>query len=112
MADRPWAAAPDGLTLAVRLTPRAGRDRIDGIVAVDGRPVLAARVAAAPVEGAANRALLRLVAAALGVAKSAVTLEAGATARVKRLRVEGDPIALAGRLAAATGATPERRPVA
>ena len=98
MDERPWGAAPGGLRLAVRLTPRAGRDRIDGIAEADGRPVLVARVAAPPVEGAANAALVALVAKTLGVARSAVALEAGGTARVKRLRIAGDPESLAARL--------------
>jgi uncharacterized protein YggU (UPF0235/DUF167 family) len=51
--------------------------------------VLHVRVAAAPVDGAANTALIRLVAGALDVAPSAVRLVSGATSRVKRLEVTG-----------------------
>jgi len=75
---------------AVRLTPGASADRIDGWdVDADGRPVLKVRVRARPVEGEANAALLKLLAGALGVAKSAVSLERGGQSRIKRIGVAG-----------------------
>jgi uncharacterized protein len=93
---RPWAAAPDGLLVTVRLTPKGGRDAIDGIEPLaDGSTVLKVRVRAAPHEGAANDALIRLLAGALGMRRSAVELVAGASARVKRLKLAGDPQTLA-----------------
>jgi len=83
--------------LRVRLTPRAARDRLTGWR--DG--LLTARVAAAPVDGAANAALLALVARALGVPRSRVRLRSGASSREKTLEVEGlDQEAVAARLAA------------
>ena len=104
-ASRPWTATTDGLRLAVRLTPRGGRDALDGIeVLSDGKTVLKARVRAAPSEGEANAALLTLLARELGVSRSAVTLATGATARVKLLAIAGDPAALAARLEAACAA--------
>ena len=76
--------------LTVRLTPKGGRDGIDGIEQrADGRYVLKVRVRAAASAGEANAALIRLVAKTLGVAPRAVSLVAGETARIKRLRVEG-----------------------
>lgn len=69
----------------VRLTPRAGRDVIDG---VDSEGRLRVRVAAPPVDGAANDALLRLLAVALAVPRGSVALENGATSRVKRIRLD------------------------
>jgi uncharacterized protein len=91
----PWAAAPGGIALAVRLTPKGGRDAIDGVErTADGRAVLKVRVAAPPSEGEANDALIRLVAKALSVPPRDVALAAGATARVKRLTVAGDPVRL------------------
>ena len=57
----------------------------------DGRSVLKARVRAAPSEGEANDALCRLIAKAMGVPPRDVALAAGATARVKRLAIAGDP---------------------
>lgn len=71
--------------ISVRLTPRGGRDAIDGW---DG-DVLRVRVSAAPVDGKANDALVRLLAKALGVAPSRVTLVAGAQARMKVVEVAG-----------------------
>ena len=80
-----------GVALSVRLTPKGGRDAIDGIeVLSDGRPVLKARVRAAPSEGEANAALCRLIAKAVGVPPRDVSLAAGATARIKRLAIAGD----------------------
>ena len=93
--QRPWAPSPAGVTLSVRLTPKGGRDAIDGIAQLaDGRCVLKARVAAAPSEGEANTALIRLIAKAVGVPARGVTLTAGATSRVKQIAVAGHAPAL------------------
>ncbi len=97
-AALPWRETADGVDLAVRLTPRGGAARIEGVAEWDGQPVLRVRVAAPPVEGAANDALVAFLAKALGLPRSAVTLVAGDRARVKRLRLRGT--GLAGRLAA------------
>jgi uncharacterized protein len=91
-AVRPWSAVAGGVALAVRLTPKGGRDAIDGVeLLADGRSVLKARVRAAPSEGEANTALLRLIAKAVGVPPRDVALAAGATARIKRLMIAGEP---------------------
>lgn len=93
--ERPWQPTVGGIALTVRLTPKGGRDGIDGVEALsDGRPVLKARVRAAPSEGEANDALCRLIAKALGVPARDVALAAGATARIKRLTVAGGSDAL------------------
>jgi uncharacterized protein YggU (UPF0235/DUF167 family) len=85
-----------GLLLAVRLTPRAGRDAVDDVGALaDGRAVALIRVRALPAEGEANAALTALLAKRLRVPKSAVTIAAGHSARVKQVRIAGDPDALA-----------------
>lgn len=95
MAARPWSLTADGVALMVRLTPKGGRDTIGGIDALaDGRTVLVARVRAAPADGEANAALIRLIAKTAGVPPRDVTLAAGATARLKRLTVSGDGPAL------------------
>jgi uncharacterized protein (TIGR00251 family) len=100
VADPPWQVAANGLALTVRLTPKGGRDAIDGVERMaDGRSVLKVRVRAAPSEGEANDALVRLMAKALGVAPRQVTLAAGATARIKRLEIAGAGPALAAALA-------------
>jgi len=78
----------------VRLTPRGGRDEIDGVV----EGALRARVAAAPVDGAANDALCRLIARELDVAPTTVELVAGASGRRKRIAVRGiEPASLLAR---------------
>lgn len=86
-----WAERDDGIVLAVRVTPRAGRDTL--MAGTDAH--FAARLAAAPVDGKANAALVALIAATFDVPKRAVTLIAGETARLKRLHVAGDRHTLA-----------------
>ena len=91
MAGKPWSLTADGVVLTIRLTPKGGRDAIDGVdVLADGRPVLVVRVRAAPADGEANLALIRLVAKAVGVPPRDVAIVAGATARLKRLLISGD----------------------
>jgi uncharacterized protein (TIGR00251 family) len=95
MTAQPWAAVDGGVALAVRLTPKGGRNAIDGIERLaDGRAVLKVRVAAPPSEGEANVALIRLVAKALRVPPRDVALAAGASGRVKRLTIAGDSAVL------------------
>lgn len=97
--DPPWRKLPDGITLAIRLTPKGGRDAIDGIEQLaDGQSVLKARVRAPASDGEANDALIRLIAKAVGVAPRDVSLVAGASARLKRLKVGGAVEALVAAL--------------
>ena len=78
------------MRLAVRLTPRGGRDAVEGwATGADGRPFLKARVAAPPVEGEANAALTALLSKTLGVSKTSVRIAAGQTGRLKQVEVEG-----------------------
>jgi uncharacterized protein YggU (UPF0235/DUF167 family) len=77
---------PTELRFPVRLTPRGGSDRIDG-VGEDG--VLRARVAAAPVDGHANQALVRLLADELGLPVSAVRVAAGTASHWKIVAASG-----------------------
>ncbi|MGQ4274282.1 DUF167 family protein [Terrihabitans sp. B22-R8] len=99
MSAGAWAETADGLSLSVRLTPKGGRDAIDGIIALsDGRQVLKARVRAAPEDGLANAGLIALMAAELDVPRSSITLAAGHTARLKTLRITGDGSRIAQRL--------------
>ena len=89
----------DGAIVTVRLTPKGGRDSIDGVdTLADGTVVLKARVRAAPSEGEANAALCRLLAKALGVPPSRVAVVGGATSRLKRVKATGDAQALAAAL--------------
>lgn len=97
--SRPWTVTGDGIVLTVRLTPKGGRDAIEGIDQMaDGRSVVKARVRAAASEGEANAALVSLIARTLAVPPSRVTLIAGAAARIKRLNVMGDTGAIAAAL--------------
>ncbi|HPG03906.1 MAG: DUF167 domain-containing protein [Methylobacteriaceae bacterium] len=102
MSGLPWRATADGLSLVVRLTPKGGRDAIDGLETMsDGKAVLKARVRAVPEDGKANAALVELLAKALRVPRSAVSVATGQTSRVKMLEISGDPDALAEALARA-----------
>ena len=95
----PYAAETGGLRLAVRLTPRASRNGLDGIVqGADGRPMLQLRLSAPPVEGAANKALIAYLAEMLGLRKASISIRSGETARFKTLFIEGDGPALIARL--------------
>jgi uncharacterized protein YggU (UPF0235/DUF167 family) len=86
----------DGIVLAVRLTPRANRDSVDGIGTLsDGQQVALARVRAVPEDGAANVALMALIARTFGRPKAAITLLRGATQRVKHVQIAGVPEQLA-----------------
>ena len=76
--------------IAVRLTPRGGRDAVEGWGEdADGRPLLKVRVSAPPVDGEANAALIKLIAKTLGAPRSSVRIASGEGARVKILAVEG-----------------------
>ncbi len=95
----PWAAVRGGIALTIRLTPKGGRDAIEGAEQLaDGRSVLKARVRAAPSEGEADDALCRLVAKALGVPPRDVVVTAGATSRIKQLTISGDGPGLIAKL--------------
>ena len=97
--QRPWKTTSSGLSVTVRLTPKGGRDALDGIETLaDGRAVLKGRVRAAPTEGEANAALISLLAKALDVPRRRMTLAAGDISRIKRIEIEGDGAALAARL--------------
>jgi len=74
--------------LAVRVTPRSSKPGIGGWrTGADGREELEVRVAEAPADGAANAAVVRLLAGALGVSRSQVSIISGETSRHKRMSV-------------------------
>ena len=100
-ADMPWRASGEGVVLHVRATPKASRNAVKGVERMaDGHVVLAVAVHALPSDGEANAELIAFLAKALGVRRTAITLAAGSTSRVKRLAIAGDAADLASRLAA------------
>jgi len=101
----PWRHSTAGIRVALRVTPRGGRDGIDGIETLaDGRCVMKVRVRAIAEGGEANRAVTELLAKALGVPKAKVRLLSGATSRLKQVAVEGDPNSLGEALRILTSA--------
>jgi hypothetical protein len=103
----PWRLSIEGIHVALRVTPRGGRDEIDGIEKLaDGRAVLKVRVRAIADGGEANRAVTELLARALGVPKARVRILAGATSRLKQIAVDGDPASLGEALRQRTAAKP------
>lgn len=89
----------DLISFQVRLTPKGGRDAVEGWVeGADGSVHLKARVRVAPEDGKANAALVALLAASFDVPKSAVRIASGATARLKRVEIAGQTALLAARV--------------
>lgn len=98
-----WTMVAGGLRLAVRVSPRGGRNAVEGLRAdATGARHVVVRVAAAPVDGAANDAVEATVAKWLGVKPRMVEIIGGETARLKLLRIDGDPVALARKLQSLT----------
>lgn len=85
----PVSADKQGGRLRIRVAPRAKKTALAGIVDVDGRPALAIRLAAPPVDGAANKALLAFLAKALCIPKSGLHIVVGETGRLKIVSVAG-----------------------
>ncbi len=84
----------NGLSFHVRLTPKGGRDAVEGWAAASGGSEhLKARVRAVPEDGKANAALLSLLAKTLAIPKSSLRLASGATSRLKRIEVTGQNLA-------------------
>ena len=101
----PWRYFPEGISLALRVTPRGGRDDIDGIETLaNGRTVIKVRVRAIAEGGEANRAVTELLAKALDVPKAKVRVLSGTTSRFKQIAVDGDPKGLGEALRALTAA--------
>ena len=101
----PWRYSTQGISIALRVTPRGGRDDIDGVETLsDGRSVLKVRVRAIADGGEANRAVTELLAKSLRVPKARVRLLSGATSRLKQIAIDGDPAALGEALRTLTSA--------
>ncbi|MFL6839252.1 MAG: DUF167 domain-containing protein [Bradyrhizobium sp.] len=104
----PWRYSTGGISIALRVTPRGGRDDIDGVETLtNGRSVVKIRVRAIADGGEANRAVTELLAKALGVPRARVKILSGATSRLKQVAVDGDPKTLGETLRKLTAAKPE-----
>jgi hypothetical protein len=87
-----WRYSAAGVSVSLRVTPRGGRDAIDGVETLaNGRSVVKVRVRAIADGGEANRAVTELLASSLGVSKASVRLLSGATSRIKQVAIDGDP---------------------
>ncbi len=101
----PWRYSTQGISVALRVTPRGGRDDIDGLETLaNGRVVVKVRVRTIAEGGEANRAVTELLAKALGVPKGKVRLLSGTTSRLKQIAVDGDPAELGKTLRKLTAA--------
>jgi uncharacterized protein (TIGR00251 family) len=104
----PWRYSPQGISIALRVTPRGGRDGIDGLQTLaNGRAVVSVRVRAIAEGGEANRAVAELLAKTLGVSKQDVRVLSGTTSRLKQIAVDGDPAKLGEALRKLIAAKPE-----
>jgi len=99
LSGSPFTNVPAGLKVALRLTPKASRDRINGPAEeADGSVVLKAQVTAVPEDGKANAALLKLLSKAWKIPKSDMDIVLGATDRRKVILISGDSEDLRHRL--------------
>jgi uncharacterized protein (TIGR00251 family) len=106
----PWRYSTEGISIALRVTPRGGRDGIDGIETLaNGRSVVKVRVRVIAEGGEANRAVMELLAKALGVPKARVRILSGTTSRMKQVAVDGDPNMLGDTLRKVTAAGLEKK---
>jgi uncharacterized protein YggU (UPF0235/DUF167 family) len=103
-----WRYSAHGISVALRVTPRGGSDRIDGLETLaNGRTVVKMRVRAIAEGGEANRAVVELLAKALGVPKGKLRVLSGATSRLKQIAVDGDPAKLGDALRMLTATKPD-----
>jgi uncharacterized protein (TIGR00251 family) len=101
----PWRYSTQGISVALRVTPRGGRDDIGGLETLaNGRTVVKVRVRAIADGGEANRAVTELIAKALGVPRANVRILSGTTSRLKQIAVDGDPAKLGESLRKLTAA--------
>ena len=104
----PWRYSTQGISVALRVTPRGGRDEVDGLETLaNGRNVVKVRVRAIAEGGEANRAVVKLLAKALGVPKGHVRVLSGVTSRLKQITVDGDPAKLGDALRKLTAVKPD-----
>jgi uncharacterized protein len=95
----PWRVAKAGLLLAVRVSPKASRDGVDGLADTPQGPALQVRVRAVPDQGEANAAVAVVVARWLGIPAGRVSVARGHKSRIKTLEIDGEPATLAALVA-------------
>jgi uncharacterized protein (TIGR00251 family) len=106
-----WRYSTQGISVALRVTPRGGRDGVDGIETLaNGRSVVKVRVRAIAEGGEANRAVTELLAQVLGVPKAKVRILSGMMSRLKQVAVDGDPAKLGEALRKLTAAKLDDKP--
>lgn len=99
MSPTPLRPHPRGVTIAIKLTPKAKREEIGDLMSGENTTVLLkASVTAPPEDGKANKALIALLAKKWGLPKSAFSLLSGETSRQKVILVEGETTVLLERL--------------
>ena len=102
----PWRPSIGGISVSLRVTPRGGRDAIDGIDRLsDGRVVMKVRVRAIADGGEANRAVLKPLAEQLRVPQASLRIASGASSRLKQVEISGDAQALRDKLSGACAAS-------
>lgn len=90
MRDACYQQRDDGLLLFMRLTPNARKDEVLGLMDGADGPLIAAKVRAIPDKGKANKAIIVLTSAWLGVTKSSISLKSGSKSRLKTLLINGN----------------------
>ena len=99
-----WRRIPGGAEIFLRVTPNAGRDAVIGTEKRGDREMLRVKVAAAPDRGKANEAVIGVLAKALGLRRSAISVVFGESSRDKRVNIEGDAGTIEAALSRLTGA--------
>ena len=95
----PFERLKSAVRFRLRLTPKGGRDALEGWAAdATGKMHLKARVSAPSEDGKANKALVELLAKKFNCAKSAIRIVSGETSRLKRIEIAGNTEALAQKL--------------
>ena len=90
LIEAPYRQTGENHRLTVRVTPKAGRDGLAGVVALrDGRSALSVRLAAAPVDNAANRALIAYLSKLLHIGKPSLRIVSGEASRLKTVEIQG-----------------------
>ncbi len=91
----PFARVAQGVRVSVRVTPKASRDKVEGLVAdSDGHQAVKVSVTVVPEDGKANDAVIKLLSKTWRIPKTSLSVVQGQTSRTKVLLAEGDGDAL------------------